>query len=157
MRLTYMWRRLKNVFLSLKTYRTLSPDLRMRWRVNKKLRQRPALSLTEWYETFWQPLSVSRTVVNFAYTHLKLYSGLAIARITPSDQLDDDLHWVEVCWFDWETTLCEDVWQVFHVDISDRLLEHDFCTLADLMIGLNHAILTEQAFQHSSSPKSVNP
>lgn len=152
-----MWRRLKNVFLSLKTYHTLSPDLRIRRNVNRFLRQRSALPLNQWYETFWHPLQISKPVVGFVYTHLNRYSGLDIARTCPDDRLEDDLHWAEVCWFDWDTTLCEDVWKTFHVDISDRLLGHDFLTVADLITCLQQEIIAQQPFCKDPAPNSTNP
>jgi hypothetical protein len=152
-----MWRRLRNVVLSLKTYSTLSPDLRLRRTVNRFLSQRPALSLDRWYETFWHPLHISKPVVGFVYAHLKDYSGLNIARLCPTDRLEDDLHWSQVCWFDWDTTLCEDVWNTFHVDVSDCLLGQDFLTLADLITYLHQEIVAAQEVCNNPTSNSTHP
>jgi hypothetical protein len=149
-----MWRKLKNIFLSLKTYRTLSPNLQRRQSVNRFLRQRSALPQEQWYETFWRPLQISTSVIDFVYTHLPRYSGLDIARTCPSDRLEEDLYWTEVCWFDWDATLCDDIWKTFHVDIGDRLLGQTFVTVADLIICIDHEIAAEQILQESLATKT---
>lgn len=134
-----MWHRLKNLFFSLNTYKTLSPDLKVRQRVNRTLSDRPALSSDQWFETFYRSQGIAQTVVSFAYRHLGLYSGLEISRVRPTDRLDADLHWTEVCWFDWEAQLCHDVQQQFSVDISDCLDDFQEFTIGELVTFLDQA------------------
>jgi hypothetical protein len=132
-----MWYRLKNIFSSLRTYNSLSPDLRVRRQVNQKLRDRPALNLHDWFEAFYHAQGVPYTIATFAYTYLSQYSGLDIGRILPHDRLHEDLHWTQVCWFDWETNLCNDFYRYFGIDISDRFDPSCFLTIWDLIIFLN--------------------
>jgi hypothetical protein len=128
-----MWRKLKNLFLSFKTYDVLSPELQVRQQVNHRLSHRPALSLEEWFEAYWQPHGISLAIAQFVYLHLEQYSGLVCAKVLPIDRLEKDLHWTEVCWYDWELSLCDDFWQCFGVDLSDRLEEFHPTTIADLI------------------------
>jgi hypothetical protein len=132
-----MWHRFKNLVFSLKTYDALSPDLKMRQQVNRMLRQRPALNLEQWFESFYQPLGITYAVADFAYGHLAQYSGLEVGCLLPSDRLEDDLHWTQVCWFDWQLNLYDDFWQRFEVDISDCFDESALLTVKDLMAFLN--------------------
>lgn len=132
-----MWHRLKNLVFSLKTYDALSPDLKVRRQVNRSLRQRPALNCEQWFQAFFQPQGITNTVASFAYTHLERYSGLEIGRVLPTDRLEQDLHWTQVCWFDWELHLYDDFWQQFGVDISDSLEESTLLTIKDLIAFLN--------------------
>lgn len=62
-----MWRSLKNFFHSLRTYSDLSPDLRMRQRVNRMLSDRPQLNPEDWHQKFWQSLNITQQVSNFVY------------------------------------------------------------------------------------------
>ena len=137
-----MWHRFKNVFYSLKTYDALSPDLKIRRQVNRLLQQRPALDCQQWFQTFYQPQGITYAVASFAYLHLAQYSGLEFGRVLPSDRLDEDLRWTQVCWFDWQCQLCEDFWQRFEVDISDRLDESMLPTVIDLI-----SFLHQQSFK----------
>ncbi|MBF2051783.1 MAG: hypothetical protein EDM05_047600 [Leptolyngbya sp. IPPAS B-1204] len=132
-----MWHRFKNLVVSLKTYDALSPDLKVRRQVNRMLRQRPLLSLNQWFQSFYQPLGITYTVTDFAYVHLARYSGLELGRVLPTDRLDEDLHWTQVCWFDWQLNLYDDFWQQFGVDISDCWDESALLTIKDLMAFLN--------------------
>ena len=132
-----MWHRLKNLFFSLNTYKTLSPDFKVRQQVNRALSNRPALSSDQWFETFYRSQGVAYTVVSFAYRHLQAYSGLEIGRVCPTDRLDADLHWTEVCWFDWEAQLCHDVQQQFNIDISDCLDDFQEFTIGELVAFLD--------------------
>ncbi len=136
-----MWQKLNNLFASLGTYADLSPDLSQRQQVNQALRDRPALSPEVWFEQFWQPLKISPQVANFVYTHLQIYSGLELARVQPSDHLNEDLHLYLVCWFDWEVALCEEFAHCFGVDLFDRFDAQDFETVEDLVIFLDHQVL----------------
>lgn len=133
-----MWHRFKNFVFSLKTYDTLSPDLKVRRQVNRALRQRPALEFEQWFQSFYQPRGITHAVATFAYRHLARYSGLEFNRVLPTDRLQEDLHWTQVCWFDWELHLYDDFWQQFGVDISEYLDEATMLTVIDLMAFLNH-------------------
>jgi hypothetical protein len=136
-----MWRRLKNLFASLGTYADRSPDLSQRRQVNRALHDRAALSPEAWFEQFWQPLNISPQVVNFVYTRLQTYSGLELARVQPSDYLNEDLHLYLVCWSEWEQVLCQDFAHCFGVDLSDRFDIQDFETVKDLVIFLDYQVL----------------
>lgn len=138
--LVVMWHRLKNLVLSLKTYKALSPDLKVRQRVNSILRRRPALNASDWFETFYQPRGITCSIATFAYTHLQRYSGLEFARVLPSDRLYEDLHWSEVCGFDWELTLCDDFCRQFSVDISHYLHCSQWSTVDELICFLNQQL-----------------
>ena len=137
-----MWQKLKNLLASFSTYADLSPDLRQRRQVNYFLRDRPALTPDEWFEQFWQPLEISQQVSNFVYVHLQNYSGLELSRVQPSDHLNKDLHLFLVCWFDWETSFCEDFSSCFEVDLSDRFEAQNFQTVEDLVVFLDHQLLS---------------
>jgi hypothetical protein len=132
-----MWQRFKNLVFSLKTYDDLSPDLKVRQQVNRLLRQRPALSLEQWFETFYQPQGIAYPVVSFVYEHFACYSGLEFARVLPSDQLEDDLHWTEVCWFDWQLSFYADFQQQFDLDISECWDDSELLTVEDVLLFLN--------------------
>ncbi|NJP10295.1 MAG: hypothetical protein HC866_13150 [Leptolyngbyaceae cyanobacterium RU_5_1] len=138
-----MWRSLKNLFYSLKTYADLSPDLQMRRYVNRVLRdRRPSLSASQWYEKFWQPLDVSKPISDFVYTHMQDYSGLDFSKAYPSDRLNEDLHLPLVCWFDWQLSLCQDFWDCFGVDLSDRFNPEALFTVQELVLFLNYQLLS---------------
>lgn len=132
-----MWQRLKNVLLSFQTYGDLSPDLKVRRRVNRALRDRPALTVDQWYEYFWQPHKISKEVAAFVYRYLAQYSGLQVARMIPGDRLNEDLQLPLVCWFDWELRLCEDFQQCFGVDISECPELYDLSTVEEFVVFLN--------------------
>ncbi|MBW4580425.1 MAG: hypothetical protein KME42_12745 [Tildeniella nuda ZEHNDER 1965/U140] len=137
-----MWRRLRNIFDSLRAYADLSPDLRTRHRVNQFLRDRPALSNDEWFEQLWQPQGITQPIATFVYTHMQTYSGLEFARVRPDDRLDDDLYLPLVCWFDWHTSFNEDFLAAFGIDLSDRFDPQDFTTVKELVMFLNHQLLS---------------
>ena len=137
-----MWHRLTNFFSSLKTYNALSPDLRTRRAVNRWLRDRPALSLEAWYESFWQTQPISKSVVAFVYTYLEKYSGLQMSCVLPSDRLEDDLHLTLVCWFDWHLTLCEDFQQCLGVSIQDDWELATLATVEEFVLFLNQQLLS---------------
>lgn len=135
-----MWQRCKNLLHSLTTYDALSPDLNLRRRVNRMLFQRPAMPLEQWFRTFYQPQGIDFAVANFAYVQLPHYSGLEFSRVLPDDRLDEDLHWTQVCWFDWEIHLCDDVHQQFGIDLIDDFDASALQTVQDLIRYLNRAI-----------------
>lgn len=114
----------------------------MRQCVNRELRDRPALSVDEWFLRFWQPLGVSRQVANFVYVQMAVYTGLDFTRVRPSDRLNDDLHLPLVCWFDWEFSLYEDFFADFGVDLSDRFDPELYITVQELMLFLNQQLLS---------------
>ncbi|XHX78371.1 MAG: hypothetical protein RBJ76_28785 [Stenomitos frigidus ULC029] len=137
-----MWRRLKNIFASLRAYSDLRPDLRMRQRVNRCLRNRPPLSANQWFEQFWQPQGINQPIVTFVYTQMQAYSGLEFARVRPHDRLNEDLYLTLVCWFDWETSFNEDFFARFDIDLGDRFDPQNFTTVEELVIFLNHQLLS---------------
>lgn len=132
-----MWHRFKNLVVSLKTYDALSPDLKVRRQVNRSLEQRPSLNCDQWFEAFYQSQGILYPVASFAYQHLAQYSGLEFGRVLPTDRLNEDLCWTQVCWFDWELSLYDDFWQHFGVDISSCLDESSLDTVTDLILFLN--------------------
>ncbi|TVQ20256.1 MAG: hypothetical protein EA367_09035 [Leptolyngbya sp. DLM2.Bin15] len=131
-----MWQKFRNLVRNVSTYQALSPDLRIRRRVNSWLGDRSPLSQDKWAAVLRESWGISRAVASFAYTHLEQYSGLQVARLRPSDRLDDDLQWAHVCWFDWQLCLCDDFCRRFGVDISDRLDQLTPSTVADLLVFL---------------------
>ncbi|PSB31740.1 hypothetical protein [Stenomitos frigidus] len=137
-----MWRRLRNIFGSLRAYADLSPDLRARQRVNRCLRDRPALSSDEWFEQLWQPQGIAQPIAHFIYTHMQTYSGLDFARVRPTDRLIEDLCLPLVCWFDWQLSFSEDFLASFGLDLSDRFDPQSFTTVEELVIFLNHQLLS---------------
>lgn len=137
-----MWQSLKNVFYSLRTYADLSPDLRMRRRVNRSLRHRPALTPSEWYETFWQAHGVSRRVSDFVYIHLQECSGLELGRVYPSDRLNEDLFFPLICWFDWEIDFCAKFLSYFGIDLDPCFEISPLTTMEDFILFLNKELLS---------------
>lgn len=142
-----MWHKLKNLFLNINTYADLSPDLTIRWQVNRALNKRCALTRDEWFETLWKPLDVDRQVAAFVYTQFEQYSGLTFSRVLPHDRLEADLHWTLVCWFDWEETLGQDIVAQFGLDISDDLLGREWDTVADLVLFLNRRVIAVNSIE----------
>lgn len=137
-----MWRRINNIIQSISFYADFSPDFKTRQLVNQTLCDRRALSLDEWFDRFWQPRGISKTIAGFVYTHLEKYSGLQVAKFRPGDRLEQDLKLTLVCWFDWHITLCEDFCFCFGIDISDRFDLRDFYTLEEFMSFLDRQLLT---------------
>jgi hypothetical protein len=135
-----MWHRVKNSILSLKTYGILSPDLRVRQDINRSLRDRPTLSANEWFELQCKPLGIQPAVAQFAYFHLAKYSGLKFSKVYLSDRMETDLCWTQICWFDWEINLCDDFYQCFGIDISDRLHDCNPLTVGDLVLFLHEGV-----------------
>jgi hypothetical protein len=137
-----MWRWLRNIFASLRAYADLSPDLQTRRRVNRRLRDRTPLSADQWFEQFWQPQEINQPIALFVYTQMQTYSGLEFARVRPEDRLYDELHLPLVCWFDWETSFTEDFLARFGIDLSDRFDPQNFATVEELVVFLNHQLLS---------------
>jgi hypothetical protein len=135
-----MWKRLKNILLSFKTYSTLSPGFATRQRVKRRLAYRQDLNPQQWYELQCKPYGISPAIAKFAYFFLAKYSGLPFSRVLSSDRLEQDLHWTEVCWFDWEITLCDDFQHCFGIDISNSLEDFQPLTIQELMLFLNQQI-----------------
>jgi len=115
----------------------MSPDLQVRRRVRQQLDQRPRLTEQEWIEQCCQPNGISSPIAAFAYTYLQRYSGLEMGRVQLTDRLETDLHWTQICWFDWTFTLCQDFWQTFAIDLEESLHESEFHTVGDLLSFLN--------------------
>lgn len=141
-----MWRSLKNFLYSFWTYADLSPDIKLRRRVNKTLRHRPNLSATEWYETYWQSLDITRPISDFVYTQMQSYSGIVFGRVRPSDRLNEDLHLSLVCWFDWESFFCDHFLNSFGVDLLLDFNPDEFSTVQDLVLFLNQQVLLTNRF-----------
>lgn len=137
-----MWRSLRNIFYSFGTYSDLSPDLGVRRRVGKALRNRPLLTPVEWYQTFWQPFGVSGQVSDFVYNHFQEYSGLEFGRVCPGDRLEEDLHLTLICWFDWELSFYEDFLTTFGVDLGCHFTTTTFLTLEEFVLFLNRQVLS---------------
>jgi hypothetical protein len=135
-----MWHRVKNLFVSLNSYAVLSPDLKVRQQVNRALRGRPALSAEDWFQRFYQVQGIANPVALFAYSQLQHYSGLDFSRVLPTDRFCDDLHWSDVCWFDWNLQLYDDCWQEFGIDLSDCFDESQLSTVQEFVTFLNQAI-----------------
>ncbi len=162
-----MWRSLKNLVTSFSTYSDLSPDLKMRRRVNQQLRDRPNLSAEEWHKTFWQPLNISQEISNFVYSFMQTYSGLEFGRTQPDDHLEQDLYLSLICWFDWQITLEEDFYHCFGIKLGALNLDAPepieperndetnesylifatpaFSTVEELVLSLNHQLLSAAA------------
>ncbi len=132
-----MWHRFKNLFFSLKNYDTLSPDVTVRRQVKRSLRHRPTLESREWFECFCKSRQVAYPVVNFLYTRLETYSGIELGKLLPSDRLEEDLHWTDLCDFDWQIILCDDFMQQFNVDMTHCLEDFSPNTIDDLVLLLH--------------------
>lgn len=136
-----MWRKLKNLLVSVSTYSDLSPDIESRRLVNKALRDRPAFTLDEWFEIFWHSHGIAKPVVAFVYNYLEKYSGLEMSRVRPKDRLEQDLQVTLLCCFDWHLTLCDDFLSCFGVDISDQLELDNLSTIEEFVKFLNCQLL----------------
>ncbi len=137
-----MWRTLKNFLYSLWTYADLSPDIRLRRRVQHSLRHRSNLDPRGWHQIYWQSCGVSQAVSDFVYTQMQAYSGLEFGRVYPGDRLRDDLHLCLICWFDWEIYFCESFHDTFGVNLESEFNPDQFDTIQDLVFFLNQQILS---------------
>lgn len=148
----------KNRWQALRAYSDMSPDLKLRRRVNRSLLGRPEYAVNEWHQRFWRPLGIRFEVVEFVYQSLAKDSGLVVGRLVPSDRMVTDLQLPLICWFDWEMTCMEAFWQQFDPtgsvvraiemhdsdmndsDMNDNSFDPTtFETLNDWMIFLNQA------------------
>ncbi len=125
---------LSNWFSSVSTYAEMSPDLTIRKQVNQQMQGRTqrVLGAVAWGKLFCRS-DRAYPLLSFIYQRFGLYSGLEFGRVRPGDRLNDDLHFPLVCWFDWTTTFCEDFFQRFGVDLSDRFDEATFDTIDELI------------------------
>ncbi len=141
-----MWRRLKNLLISVSTYADLSPDLRIRQRVRRLLRGRAHLAPQEWYATHWQPLKICPALSDFLFSQLVQQTKLDIGRVLPGDRLVADLSLPLICWFDWEMTFAEAFYHQFGVDLGEGFSIAPFETVEEWMLFLHRQIpLAEQA------------
>lgn len=124
--------KLNNFISSVQAYADMSPDLTIRREVNAWMlrRDRASLSIEQWCECFG---GHNPAVLAFLYESFSEYSGLDFSRVRPNDSLNSSLHFPLVCWFDWSITFCEDFFQAFDVDLSDRFDEADFDTIGELI------------------------
>lgn len=149
---------IKNRWQALRAYSDMSPDLKLRRRVNRSLSDRPEYAVNDWHQRFWRPLGIRSEVVEFVYRSLAESSGLVVGSLVPSDRMVADLQLPLICWFDWEMTCMEAFWQEFDPtgsivgsmethdrDIYDREMYDGSCdpttfeTLNDWVIFLNQA------------------
>lgn len=129
---------LNNLISSINAYSDMSPDLSVRRQVNETLQKRACqpLSISTWCLTFCRRDRYTdrvQSMLSFIYECFSEYSGLEFSRVRPSDRLNDDLCFPLVCWFDWSITFCEDFYQRFGLDLSDRFDEADFETIGELV------------------------
>ncbi|PZV11351.1 MAG: hypothetical protein DCF22_14695 [Leptolyngbya sp.] len=137
-----MWRLIKNFFYSLRSYPDLSPDLRMRQRVNRMLSDRPHLNPNDWHQRFWQSLDITQPVSHFVYRYLPSYSGLDCGKIHPSDRLQEDLYLSLVCWFDWQQSLRQDFFTQFQIDLGEEIDLETLSTIEELMVFLDRQLMS---------------
>ena len=129
---------LNNLISSINAYADMSPDLSVRRQVNEtmKKRARQPLSIATWCLTFCRRDHCTdrvQSMLSFIYECFSEYSGLEFSRVRPSDRLNEDLCFPLVCWFDWSITFCEDFYQRFGLDLSDRFDEASFETIGELV------------------------
>lgn len=123
--------KLNNFMSSVSAYADMSPDLGIRKDVNSWMvrRDRQAADFITWSELFGH---ANNAVLAFIYDSFGEYSGLDFSRVRPNDSLNTHLHFPLVCWFDWSITFCEEFFQTFGVDLSDRFDEADFSTIGEM-------------------------
>lgn len=123
--------RLNNFISSVNAYADMSPDQSVRKDVNTWMlrRDRQPLDINDWCALFGDTDSA---VLAFIYSSFSEYSGLNFSRVRPNDSLNSHLKFPLVCWFDWTITFCEEFFQAFGVDLSDRFDEADFLTIGEL-------------------------
>jgi hypothetical protein len=138
--LAVMWQRFKNLFINLTNHDVLSPDMAIRRQVRRALCHRPRLGLSEWFESFGKSRPIVYPVVSFLYHRLESYSGLELARLVPSDRLEEDLHWTAICGFDWQIALCDDFMQEFGVDMTQCAEDFSPKTVEELMMLLQQQL-----------------
>ncbi|MGI0492098.1 hypothetical protein ACN4EG_09815 [Alkalinema pantanalense CENA528] len=136
-----MWRKFNNWWQAIRTYPDMRPDLQLRRKINKTLRDRSAYGSHDWYRCFWEPLGIKPELAQFLYSKLETYSGLEAARLLPSDRLIEDLHIPLVCWYDWEWDLCEEFEGQFGVELCPTFDLNELKTLKDLFLCLNQKLI----------------
>jgi hypothetical protein len=129
-----MWQRFQNIFSSISSYADLSPDRQIQGQVRQWLGDRPHLSLEEWFTRFWEPQGINRPLAEFVYHQMQAQSGLDFTRVQPSDRLLEDLHLPLICWFDWETSLCDHFVRQFGVEVFDGFDIARLHTLQDFVL-----------------------
>ena len=135
------WQKANNYIRSIRTYQDMSPDMSVRHQVNQLLCQhRRPLSSEAWCEEFQREIPSQRNTLLFIYRSLEKYSGIKFNRVRPHDRLVDDLQFPLVCWFDWSTRFCDDVFAQFGIDIGDCFDETRIHTLIDLVTFLETCI-----------------
>lgn len=139
-----------NLISSINAYADMSPDLSIRRQVNETMQQRARqpLSISTWCQTFGDRnhnTDSVQSMLAFIYESFSEYSGLEFSRVRPSDRLNDDLYFPLVCWFDWSITFCEDLYQRFDLDLSDRFDEANFETIGELVNFLIEQISLQSA------------
>jgi hypothetical protein len=124
----------------------MSPDLSIRQQVNQwmKGRMRSPLSAADWCRLFCAQ-ERAQPVLAFVYDYFGQYSGIEFGRVRPNDRLNGDLHFPLVCWFDWSLTFCEDFFQQFDLDLSDRFDEAAFDTIGELVNFLIDQVVPQEA------------
>lgn len=150
-----MWRRLKNLLLSVKTYSDLSPDFTARQQVKRALRDRSALTSEQWFQAHGRTIGVSPAIVTFVYKFSEQYTGLPFAKILPRDRLEADLRWTAVCWFDWQNRLCEDFEQAFGLEL-DELEAFAPTTIAEFLAFLDRQISTKRDLRQDADVEEGN-
>ncbi|MGB3297608.1 MAG: hypothetical protein WBA76_05005 [Phormidesmis sp.] len=151
--------KLNNLISSINAYADMSPDLTIRRQVNETMqrRARQPLSISTWCQTFSDRTYRShntdsvQSMLAFIYESFSQYSGLDFSRVRPSDRLNDDLCFPLVCWFDWSITFCEDFYQRFGLDLSDRFDETNFETIGELVSFL----IKQISLQPANTPTNV--
>ncbi|EDX85996.1 hypothetical protein S7335_3699 [Synechococcus sp. PCC 7335] len=148
---------LNNWLSSVSTYADMSPDLALRAQINLRMKVagRSALGISDWCRLFTAQEAVAdtsafsrsafgvsdtRRVLCFVYQYFSQYSGLDFSRVRPEDQLNHDLHFSLVCWFDWRITFCEDFFEQFDLDLSDCFDEDEFNTIGELVSFLSEQV-----------------
>lgn len=127
---------------SLSSYAEMRPDFRLRTELNRRLKaQRSRLSAEVWFEKFWLPRSVPRSLSTFVYQSLGELSGLDWGRVLPGDRLQADLQLPLVCWFDWELDFCETLAQAVGVRLESPVLLDEVDTVEDLLTLLHQQML----------------
>ncbi len=140
-----MMQQLNSWFINVNAYADMSPDLTIRRQVNQWMKDRTRLNLelSSWQRLF-APQSKNSELLTFIYQRLAQYSGLSFGRVRPRDSFHGDLHFALVCWHDWVITFCEDFYEQFHIDLSDRFDEDDFETIGEMIAYLDRQIALEQ-------------
>ncbi|MGB3574103.1 MAG: hypothetical protein WA783_09650 [Phormidesmis sp.] len=147
-----MMQQFNSWFVNVNAYADMSPDIAIRHQVNQWLKDRARynLELSAWQRLF-APQSKNSDLLTFIYQRFGRYSGLSFGRVRPRDTFHGDLHFALVCWHDWVITFCEDFYEQFHIDLSDRFDEDDFETIGEMIAYLDRQIALEQEKSNRST------